>query len=81
MKHLSTMVVVVYGYIRSSVPKETMTAEKLVSTYKSLAQVERAFRRLKSIDLYVRPIYHFNDDRIRAHVFLASLRSQPAVLF
>jgi|688.fasta_scaffold222878_1 hypothetical protein len=59
--------------IRSSVPKETMTAEQLVSTYKSLAQVERAFRSMKSIDLHVRPIYHFNDDRIRAHVFLCML--------
>lgn len=59
--------------IRSSVPKETMTAEQLASTYKSLAQVERAFRSLKSIDLHVRPIYHFNDDRIRAHVFLCML--------
>ena len=59
--------------IRSSVAKETMTAEQLVSTYKSLAQVERAFRSMKSIDLHVRPIYHFNDDRIRAHVFLCML--------
>ena len=59
--------------IRSSVAKETMTAEQLVSTYKSLAQVERAFRSMKSIDLHVRPIYHFNDDRIRAHVFLCLL--------
>ncbi len=59
--------------IRSSVPKESMTAEQLVLTYKSLAQVERAFRSMKSIDLHVRPIYHFNDDRIRAHVFLCML--------
>ena len=59
--------------IRSSVPKETMTAENLVSSYKSLSQVERAFRSMKSVDLHVRPIYHFNDDRIRAHVFLCML--------
>ncbi len=51
----------------------TMTAEQLVSTYKSLAQVEHAFRSMKSIDLHVRPIYHFNDDHIRAHVFLCML--------
>ena len=38
-----------------------------------LAQVERAFRSMKSIDLHVRPIYHFNDDRIRSHVFLCLL--------
>jgi transposase len=59
--------------IRSSVPKESMTADQLVSTYKSLSRVERAFRSMKSVDLHVRPIYHFNDDRIRAHVFLCML--------
>jgi len=59
--------------VRASVSKETMTSEELVSTYKSLAQVERAFRSMKTIDLRVRPIYHFNDDRIRAHVFLCML--------
>ena len=42
-------------------------------TYKSLAKVERAFRSLKSIDLHIRPIRHWNDDRIRAHVFLCML--------
>ena len=59
--------------IRSSVPKESMTADELVSTYKNLSKVERAFRSMKSMDLHVRPIYHFNDDRIRAHVFLCML--------
>ena len=59
--------------IRSSVPKESMTADQLVSTYKNLSKVERAFRSMKSVDLHVRPIYHFNDDRIRAHVFLCML--------
>ena len=59
--------------IRSSVPKESMTADELVSTCKNLSKVERAFRSMKSVDLHVRPIYHFNDDRIRAHVFLCML--------
>jgi len=36
-----------------NVTKVTMTAEQLVSTYKTLSQVELAFRRLKSIDLKV----------------------------
>jgi hypothetical protein len=34
---------------------------------------ERAFRSMKSVDLKVRPIYHWKDDRIRAHVFLCML--------
>ena len=59
--------------IRSSVRKDLMTPEQLVETYKSLATVERAFRSMKSIDLHVRPIHHWNDDRIRAHVFLCML--------
>jgi hypothetical protein len=42
-----------------------------VRTYKSLAQVERAFRSLKSIDLMVRPIRHRKEDRVKAHIFLS----------
>ena len=59
--------------IRTSVPAETMSAERTVATYKKLSQVERAFRSMKSVDLKVRPIYHWKDDRIRAHVFLCML--------
>jgi hypothetical protein len=44
-----------------------------VSAYKDLSQVEWAFRSFKSVDLKVRPIYHWKDDRIRAHVFLCML--------
>ena len=41
--------------------------------YKSLANVERAFRSLKTIDLKVRPIHHRTADRVRAHIFLCML--------
>ena len=41
--------------------------------YKDLAKVERAFRSMKTIDLHVRPIYHWLDERIKAHVFLCML--------
>jgi hypothetical protein len=44
-----------------------------VLAYKSLAQVERAFRSLKSIDLEVRPVHHRLAGRVRAHVFLCML--------
>jgi transposase len=59
--------------IRTSVPKEQMTSEEAVTGYKSLSSVERAFRSMKSVDLKVRPIHHFDDDRIRSHVFLCML--------
>jgi transposase len=44
-----------------------------VRSYKSLSLVERAFSCLKTIDLQIRPIYHWLADRIRAHVFLCML--------
>jgi Transposase DDE domain len=59
--------------IRTSVPAATMDAEKAVATYKSLAHVERAFRSTKTVDLKVRPIYHYAPERVRAHVFLCML--------
>lgn len=41
--------------------------------YKSLAQVERAFRSLKGIDLRIRPIHHRTEDHVRAHILLCML--------
>ena len=41
--------------------------------YKSLSQVERAFRSFKTVDLKVRPIFHYAPDRVRAHVLLCML--------
>src|SRR5271157_3193706 len=59
--------------IRTSLPKEAIGAEDAVSAYKSLSQVERAFRSLKTVDLEIRPIHHWLSDRVRAHVFLCML--------
>ena len=59
--------------IRTSAPSKAMVSEQAVRAYKDLAKVERAFRSLKTIDLKVRPIYHWLDDRIRGHVFLCML--------
>ena len=59
--------------IRTSLPKERMSAEDAVRSDKSLSDVERAFRSLKSIDLLVRPIRHRLEDRVRAHIFLCML--------
>ena len=39
----------------------------------SLALVERAFRCIKTVDLHVRPVYHWLADRVRSHVFLCML--------
>jgi transposase len=59
--------------IRTSESKERLSAEDTVRKYKSLAQVERAFRCLKGIDLLVRPIRHRTEDRVPAHIFLCML--------
>jgi len=59
--------------VRTSLPAETLSADQAVSAYKGLAAVERAFRSLKTVDLHVRPVFHWNADRVRAHVFLCML--------
>jgi len=59
--------------IRTSLPQEIMSAQRTVSTYKSLSRVERAFRSMKSLDLNIRPIHHHLEDRVKAHVFLCML--------
>ncbi len=59
--------------LRTSEPVERLSAEETVRSYKSLAEVERAFRCLKGIDLLVRPIRHRTEDRVPAHIFLCVL--------
>jgi hypothetical protein len=59
--------------IRTSEPKGRLSAEDAVRKYKSLAQVERAFRTLKGLEIRVRPIRHRNEVRVRAHVFICML--------
>jgi transposase len=59
--------------IRTSAGPEAFTPQSAVRAYKDLSKVERAFRSMKTIDLKVRPIYHWLDSRIRAHVFLCML--------
>ena len=59
--------------LRTSVARETLSAEETVRQYKRLSRVERAFRTLKSVDLKVRPIHHHLADRVRAHILLGML--------
>ena len=59
--------------IRSNVPDDQMNSVETVQTYKSLSVVEQAFRSYKTIDLKVRPIYHYKDSRVKAHIFLCLL--------
>ncbi len=59
--------------IRTSLPEQRMDAADCVRSYKALANVERAFRSLKTVDLKVRPIHHRLADRVRAHILLCML--------
>jgi transposase len=59
--------------VRTSLPVASFDDATTVRSYKSLALVERAFRCIKTVDLQVRPVYHWLADRVRAHVFLCML--------
>jgi hypothetical protein len=59
--------------VRTTVSPERMASAEVVRSYKSLANVERAFRCIKTVDLNIRPIHHHKPDRVRAHVFLCML--------
>ncbi|MDA1183456.1 MAG: IS1634 family transposase [Acidobacteria bacterium] len=59
--------------VRTSVPAQRLATDDVVRSYKMLGQVERAFRSLKTVDLEVRPIRHWLEDRVKAHIFLCML--------
>lgn len=59
--------------IRTSESSHDLSAEDCVRTYKSLGQVEQAFRCLKNLDLRIRPICHRTEAHVKAHVFLCML--------
>jgi hypothetical protein len=58
--------------LRTSVAAGDLDSGEVVSSYKALAQVERAFRAFNT-DLDIRPIRHRTEQRVRAHVFLRML--------
>jgi hypothetical protein len=59
--------------LRTSVSEERLAAPDVVRAYKRLTRVERAFRAFKGIDIAVRPIRHWTEPRVRAHVLLCML--------
>ena len=58
--------------IRTSLEQEALGDRETVAAYKSLARVERAFRSMKSL-LAVRPVFHWKERRVRAHLLLCML--------
>jgi hypothetical protein len=58
--------------LRTSVDQVALQSPEVVSSYKSLAYVERVFRGFNT-DLDIRPIRHRSEERVRTHVFLRML--------
>ena len=59
--------------VRTSVAADQLDAPGVVEAYKQLANVERDFRSLKTVDLELRPIHHWRDGRVRAHALVCML--------
>jgi transposase len=59
--------------VRTNLAKQVLDDAATVGAYKSLAKVERAFRSLKTLDIHLRPIFHWTASRVRAHVMLCML--------
>ena len=59
--------------LRTNVAKQRLDSPAVVLAYKSLEQVEDAFHHFKLTDLEVRPVYHYLEDRVRAHLLLCML--------
>jgi hypothetical protein len=59
--------------IRTNLPAAQSDAAVTVRAYKSLSGVEHAFRSLKTVDLELRPVFHWTAPRVRAHVLLCML--------
>ena len=59
--------------LRTPLAADQLDAADVVRSYKSLSDVERAFRCLKTVDLKVRPIHHRLAERVRSHIFLCML--------
>lgn len=56
----------------SNLSKLEYSGKEIIDNYKSLWKVEHGFRELKH-SLDIRPMYHFTENRIRAHIFLCFL--------
>ena len=59
--------------LRTNVPAQDLSAAEAVTGYKGLAHAERAFRSIKTVDIEMRPVYHWVEPRVRAHVLLCML--------
>ena len=59
--------------VRTTLTDTQADSAQVVATYKNLSRVERDFRSIKAIDLHLRPVHHWTETRVRAHVFICML--------
>lgn len=59
--------------VRTSLGEDIMARDDVVRNYKRLTRVEQTFRSIKASGLEVRPISHYTEPRVRAHIFLCML--------
>jgi transposase len=59
--------------ITTDVVEGELSTSEVRDRYKSLSQVEQAFRALKTTDLFMRPIRHWNPERVKGHIFMCML--------
>jgi hypothetical protein len=59
--------------IRTSLKSETIDSAGVVREYKKLTNIERAFRSIKAEDFNLIPIYHFDENRVKTHIFICML--------
>lgn len=59
--------------IRTGLDERRLDPAGVVRAYKNLAHIERDFRSIKSDDLSLRPVRHYLDDRVRAHLLICML--------
>ena len=59
--------------VRTNLTQDDLDARSVVAAYKHLSTVERAFRSLKTVDLRIRPMFHYTAEQMRDHVLLCML--------
>lgn len=59
--------------VKSDVSSQRLSKDELVENYKRLQNIETAWRQMKTVQLEIRPVWHWKPDRVRAHVFLCML--------
>jgi hypothetical protein len=59
--------------LRTPVPASQLDTPGVVTAYKNLKYVERDFRHLKADDLDLRPVYHYLEERVKAHILICML--------